>query len=654
MLSGRKLIPRRLFITHGLRIPLHSVYPRLFSSSRGFFEPINWNVLTQNDIPAALRDKIVLPSKPPKTKKTKKVAGEPRTTLTGAKVKHIGLVDLPPVTSLRKPEVENIARLAHNLDRVLFSPGVHYQKDPRTGVYNFTPFLSQLPSFTDDSEAHLNQYTPPSKDRMLQELTSLCHMHEPKKYFSLTSSMTGCLSQFHYLLSGFRPPATVDVAKNITSKKYTDFSPSAVSAASVVITKKKGLDGRYAIDADKSSDTPSFLSEFGICMEKILTHTPKKFRGKFRADIRLEPPPEVYNYSTFQKFVMRSQLDCYDPRLPGNGTFDLKTRSVCAIRYDQLFTEAKYRNPDASIDYLIHQSYGVMESFEREFYDLIRTGMLKYSLQARIGMMDGIFICYHNTELAFGYQYVPLVELDKIFHSHVATAALETNLEELYLDSMHAADADYSKERPTEIAEAEFRFSMHLWEQVLEKVTSMQPDSSIRLVMKALKQAPGTMDILVCPLTEEEVVLLQDRKPNVTPSTPYDAKLVLLDEYLDELARVNESTMHKAQLLHLTVRHFFGSKRPCALAHPSPVNQAEIDSWALQFKLKKSKRQRQEVERMYVRFLDESVFFQMPGDENPRDGFIRRLRRFSKFGKERKGEMGKQEVWEPVHANDLM
>ena len=31
---------------------------------------------------------------------------------------------------------------------------------------------------------------------------------------------------------------------------------------------------------------------------------------------------------------MRSQLDCWDPRLPGSGYFDIKTRAVVAIRRD--------------------------------------------------------------------------------------------------------------------------------------------------------------------------------------------------------------------------------------------------------------------------------------------------------------------------------
>lgn len=32
---------------------------------------------------------------------------------------------------------------------------------------------------------------------------------------------------------------------------------------------------------------------------------------------------------------MRSQLDCHDPRLPGTGTFDIKTRACVTVRHDR-------------------------------------------------------------------------------------------------------------------------------------------------------------------------------------------------------------------------------------------------------------------------------------------------------------------------------
>lgn len=40
--------------------------------------------------------------------------------------------------------------------------------------------------------------------------------------------------------------------------------------------------------------------------------------------------------SKSDKFVMRSQLDAQDSRLPGTGVFDIKTRAAVAIRYDPL------------------------------------------------------------------------------------------------------------------------------------------------------------------------------------------------------------------------------------------------------------------------------------------------------------------------------
>ena len=41
-------------------------------------------------------------------------------------------------------------------------------------------------------------------------------------------------------------------------------------------------------------------------------------------------------YSKSDVFVMRSQLDGHDPRLPGTGVFDIKTRAALPLRYDVL------------------------------------------------------------------------------------------------------------------------------------------------------------------------------------------------------------------------------------------------------------------------------------------------------------------------------
>ena len=44
----------------------------------------------------------------------------------------------------------------------------------------------------------------------------------------------------------------------------------------------------------------------------------------------------------------------------------------------------------------------------RRFYDMTRSAFLKYSMQVRIGNMDGIFVAYHNTARIFGFQYISL------------------------------------------------------------------------------------------------------------------------------------------------------------------------------------------------------------------------------------------------------
>lgn len=39
---------------------------------------------------------------------------------------------------------------------------------------------------------------------------------------------------------------------------------------------------------------------------------------------------------------------------------------------------------------------------------MTRSAFLKYSMQVRIGNMDGIFVAYHNTARIFGFQYISL------------------------------------------------------------------------------------------------------------------------------------------------------------------------------------------------------------------------------------------------------
>lgn len=158
-------------------------------------------------------------------------------------------------------------------------------------------------------------------------------------------------------------------------------------------------EGTYLVDADKSmekegSPDQTILSELGHVLERQLTLEPSQF-SRF---MKSSPDPfephemrekrEAYHYYASKNLVMRSQLDCHNDRLPRK-TFDIKTRATVAIRMDTL-------NYQMNRNYLIARAEGPLESFEREKYDLVRSAFLKYSMQVRIGNMDGIFLAYHS------------------------------------------------------------------------------------------------------------------------------------------------------------------------------------------------------------------------------------------------------------------
>jgi Mitochondrial protein Pet127 len=149
-------------------------------------------------------------------------------------------------------------------------------------------------------------------------------------------------------------------------------------------------------------------------MEKMMTLPPQQME-KFRKDVShtLEPhergQPEAYHYTHSGSILMRSQLDCHDARLPGTGVFDLKTRACISVRMNA-------ENTEEGADYEISHRTGEYNSFEREYFDMIRAAFLKYSLQVRIGNMDGIFVAFHNTKRIFGFQYISLDEMDSAIH----------------------------------------------------------------------------------------------------------------------------------------------------------------------------------------------------------------------------------------------
>lgn len=340
-----------------------------------------------------------------------------------------------PIYPSIQPKVPN---LSYGLDRVLFNPGVYHLQDPRSKVYNFDPYLQKIMEVSEFEFDALKAYTTSSRDQSLQEIAKALG----KKYVGSSSSMTSALGHFHFLLSQWRP-VNADALSKGFPEALRSFTILQRKPSAILLRYRKG---GYAIDADKEFDTANILSMLGKSMEKLLTLPTddyERYRRSSQGVVTEEErtAPEAFHYCSSGDFLMRSQLDAQDPRLPGTGIFDVKTRAVVSIRMD---TE----NYEEGRGYEIKNLHGEWESFEREYFDMIRAAFLKYSLQVRMGRMDGIFVAFHNTQRIFGFQYISLPEMDSTIHG------------------------DWN----TTLGDQEFKISLEMLNQVLNRATAKYPE----------------------------------------------------------------------------------------------------------------------------------------------------------------------------------
>ncbi|KAI9482619.1 mitochondrial protein Pet127-domain-containing protein [Zychaea mexicana] len=360
------------------------------------------------------------------------------------------------------PEQPEVATLAHGLDRVLFNPGVHYLKDPRTREFNFTPFLEYTTQPANFDYDMLTPYKTSSKDTNLLDMAQANNM----RYIGSTSSVSSILSQFYFLISHFKPVNTSIFSETLKSMP-NKFTRGTRTPASVNVRWK---DGVYAIDADKTYDIEeTVLSVMGKSMEKMLTLEPAEYE-RYLKDTEASPiteversQPETYAYGKIGQFLLRSQLDCQDPRLPRK-TFDLKTRATVPIRLD-------ISNYKDYLGYSLRRSHGLYESFEREYFDMLRSAFLKYSFQVRIGHMDGILVAYHNTWKLFGFQYISREEMDA----------------RLFGNSRMGSES--------------FHNVLLLFHAVLDKATKRYPNKSVRITVSS---GASHMDIFVEQLPDDD------------------------------------------------------------------------------------------------------------------------------------------------------
>ena len=376
--------------------------------------------------------------------------------------------------NIQQPSVPG---LEYGLDRVLFNPGVYQLQDPLSRVYNFDPYLQKIMPVMEFDFTALKEYKTSSQDTML---ANLAREHD-KRYIGSTSSMTGTLGHFHYLLSDWRP-----VNLNMLSRGFTDRLDTFTQlnrAPNAIFLRWKN--GTYAIDADKAYDSGNVLMLLGKSMEKLLTMPTPEYERYRKSDPRTvskeeRTSPEAFEYTTMGDFLMRSQLDAYDSRLPGTGMFDLKTRAVLSVRMN-----ADDFQPMTG--YELYTLQGRFGSYEREYYDMMRSTMLKYMLQARIGRMDGIFIAYHNVERIFGFQYASVQEMDRALHGQVDPC----------------------------LGNQEFKASLNLMNKVLDKATAKFPEQSMRLHFETTTESLGSgnpttvMWIFAEPMSEPEIERIQ-------------------------------------------------------------------------------------------------------------------------------------------------
>ena len=376
-------------------------------------------------------------------------------------------------------ETSEVPRLSHDLSRVLFNPGVYQLQDPRSRVWNFDPYLGNLMPVSQFNYDALNKYITSSEDVQLREMAQ----SRGKRYIGSTSSMSGALAHFHFLLSAFRDLNMTNLSRGFIDEGNAGFTKIQKGPSAIFLRYK---DGVYAVDADKEFDSANILMSLGRSMEKLLTSDKEEFE-RFRktedaakdAEVK-STNPEAYHYSGLGQFLLRSQLDAYDPRLPGTGMFDLKTRAVAAVRM-------LMRDHEKGVGYQIKERFGTWESYEREYFDMMRSAFLKYSLQVRMGRMDGIFVAFHNTERLFGFQYVPISEMDFALHGQSDRV----------------------------LGDQEFSLSIQLLNYVFNEATMQHPGQSLRFHFEArpaTTASPQFMYIFAEPVTEEEIVAIQNLK----------------------------------------------------------------------------------------------------------------------------------------------
>jgi len=374
---------------------------------------------------------------------------------TGSLPEGLHELEMEPSPALVVPPPVNVpvAQLEHGLRDVVFHEGTHPLREFGSAHFNYPRYLQHIHQPHEIDYAAIPPFVTTSRDDVLHQLA----LEYRCRFKGSTSSMTSVLSQFYFNFSNFKPVNLTSLSP-MYHEKPGHFTPAASKPVSVLLRPR---DGVYSIDSDtgvsRGQPRNQILLDLGKSMERMLTMTESDFAERLllrnNPDGQYAATPEAYHYTKRDAFLLRSQLDCYDPDLPGpRKTFDLKTRATSAIRLD--CSNYMYRT-----DYRITRLTGFNFSYEREFYDMIRSAFLKYSLQVRMGNMHGAFVAYHNTAEIFGFEYLPLEEMDHYIFGGSA------------------------------MADKAYDVTCKLFSHVLERVTDDHPNDTLKLCFAATRNS---------------------------------------------------------------------------------------------------------------------------------------------------------------------
>lgn len=294
--------------------------------------------------------------------------------------------------------------LKHGLEKIVRTEGIYLADQ-------FPKVVRNLPPICPEIHSRLSTYVKPSKDKELHNLAQ----GQKVKYFTGSSSLTENLQQIYYAVTNYKSPDVTGLAEG-----YNHLTMNYMSSyrKPTIFSLKKHDSGLYSIESDKGPipDTSGeVLSMGGTILEHLFTTEKKDFKRLIDLNTELSESDQAliqsssksFRYRKLGKILIRSQIDCEATDPKGEAfVYEIKTRACAPIRYDA----KNYKN---YLNYQILYRKGLENSYEKEYFDLIRSILIKYFFQIKIGRMDGAFVAYHNTQKTFGFEYISLTEIEK-------------------------------------------------------------------------------------------------------------------------------------------------------------------------------------------------------------------------------------------------